>query len=507
MSQAPTEVMQNTDRIKSVSATNKDKIKFSIPDLSPRYQIGGILGKGGNATIIEARDNDLKRPVALKLLKTKFQTNSVAVARFLNEAQVTSQLEHPGVVPVHEIGCLGESNYFFAMKKVEGQTLRDIVAEEGGTTFKRLLAIFQRVSETMAFAHTKGIVHRDIKPENIMIENFGSTLIMDWGLAKNLNDPNYVDPFNNLDLADDAPKDEDFIMTQVGEITGTPAYMSPEQSLGMMKNMDERSDVFSLGIILYELVTGTNPFLESFEDSFRKIFTALKFKEVDSPVLTKSQKKVPVELQAIILKCLMKLPKDRYQNAGELFDDFTCFLENKPVSAYSTSVKTSLSKWFQRKAKYILPIGLVLLASSIFSISQAYFENSLENYVEEQAANLKTGASKIDRLQNRMSKLSSNSARGKARNALRNYTSQYSKDWQRMKGFLIEFPTTDLSVLNLADVALIKKLWFLDISRGVELASATSLQELVLAEPKLWSLNSKEEKTLENVLRKAKEKE
>ena len=506
MSQAKTELMHKTEKVVASSSPSKDRLTFSIPDLSPRYQVGGILGKGGNATIIEARDNDLKRPVALKLLKTKFQKNSVAVARFLNEAQITSQLEHPGVVPVHEIGCLSDTNYFFAMKKVEGKTLRDEVGGDERPKFKRLLQIFQRVSETMAFAHAKGIVHRDIKPENIMIENFGSTLIMDWGLAKDLNDPSYVDPFNNIDVPKDKAKDESFVMTQVGEITGTPAYMSPEQSLGMMKNMDERSDVFSLGIILYELVTGENPFLETYEDSFRKIFTALKFKEVDAPAYTASKKKVPIELQAIILKCLEKLPKDRYQNAGELFDDFTCFLENKPVSAYSTSVKTSVSKWLQRKLKYIIPVGLVLLSASIFSISQSFFENSHESYVGGQVDRLKNSQTKIKRLQNRMGDLSTPHARSKARNALRSYSSQYNKNWQRLKGFLIEFPDTDLRSLALEDLAVIKQQWINELQRGIELDSVFVFAELTTQQEKRWALTLAEEKALAEALRKAEEK-
>lgn len=507
MSQAPTEVMHKTEKVVAKESSSKDRISFSIADLSPRYKVGGILGKGGNATIIEARDNDLKRQVALKLLKTKFQKNSVAVARFLNEAQITSNLEHPGVVPVHEIGCLGDTNYFFAMKKVEGKTLRDVVGEEERPKFKRLMQIFHRVSETMAFAHTKGIVHRDIKPENIMIENFGSTLIMDWGLAKDLNDPSYVDPFNNIDIPEDKAKDENFIMTQVGEITGTPAYMSPEQSLGMMKNMDERSDVFSLGIILYELVTGNNPFLETFEDSFRKIFTALKFKDVETPALTADKKKVPVELQAIILKCLEKLPKDRYQNAGELFDDFTNYLENKPVTAYSTSVKTSVSKWLQRKLKYIVPIGLVLLSASIFSISQSYFANSLETYVDEQVDKLKESQSKIERLRSRMGSLSSSQAKLKARNALRSYSSQFNKDWQRVKGFLIEFPDTDLRSLAREDLSIIKKQWLGELNRGVELDSVFALEELMQNQSKAWALTMEEKRTLLEALRKAEEKQ
>ena len=466
----------------------------------------GILGKGGNATIIEAHDNDLKRQVALKLLKTKFQKNSVAVARFLNEAQITSNLEHPGVVPVHEIGCLGETNYFFAMKKVQGKTLRDILADEEQMSYKKRLALFQRVSETMAFAHANSIVHRDIKPENIMIENFGSTLIMDWGLAKDLEDPSYVDPFNNIDVPKDKEDDDSFIMTQVGEITGTPAYMSPEQSLGMMKNMDQRSDVFSLGIILYELVTGKNPFLESYEDSFRKIFTALKFKEVPSPTLTASKKKVAVELQAIILKCLEKLPKDRYQNAGELYDDFTKYLENKPVSAYSTSIKTSLSKWLQRKMKYIIPITLIVLSGCIFSISQSYFKNSHERYVIKQISIIKDKKESISRLQRKMEDLRSMQAKAKAQNAIRSYTNDYNKSWQRLKGFMVDFSDTDIRMLSHEDLKLIKDAWFADLKRGIEIETALVLDELVQKRANRWKLNQDEKETLERAVRKAKEK-
>ena len=355
--------------IKQAKKSSAIDISFSIANLSNRYKIGDVIGSGGNSTVVEAYDRDLKRTVAIKLLKAKYHKNKRAVGRFLNEARITALLQHPGIVPVYEVGYIGNKDFFFSMKKVEGHTLRDSLNEDfSHKKYDTLFDTFYAICETMAYAHDKGITHRDLKPENIMIEKYGSILMMDWGLSKNMHD-GFDESFkpgeeieNRFDTSDNIE------LTMTGEISGTPSYMSPEQALGMMNKLNQRSDVFSLGILLYEIVTGQNPFSEGKEGNFRKIFDAIKHE--NPPELSKDfrGKTIRKELVAICKKCLEKLPDDRYMSANELYLDLKRFKENRPVSAYRTGAGVEIHKWVERQRKL-----LVVITTIIALISLAFF--------------------------------------------------------------------------------------------------------------------------------------
>ena len=479
----------------SPSSATETHATFSNPNSNLRYQLGAVLGKGGNATIVEATDKDLLRPVAVKLLKSRFHDNARAVRRFVNEARITSKLQHPGVVPVYDIGFLGEGNYFFAMKKVEGETLRDLLNTDTRPSLDELLSCFRTVTQTMAFAHDNNIAHRDLKPENIMVEKYGSTLLMDWGIAKDLNNPDYEDPFKEIDkelegkIASENPEEEENLaLTQLGEITGTPAYMSPEQCLGMMKRMDTRSDIFSLGTILYEILTGHNPFIRSSDDNYRKIFHAIKNLAVTSPARCKGKRKVAIELQAICLKCLEKIPEDRYQSAGELLNDLNNHFNNRPVVAYSTSIQTNISKWCLRHMRYLIASLLIFSSAMVFLYLQKNADRQFSNYIHQSLEKLLTTQANIDKLDLRIPKLSGHAKviTSKRQQSMR---SDFLSQWQAAKSSLLYVAENRTVSLPEEELATLKNLWIKEIETLIQSGKLPEAESSLINFQRLVELN------------------
>ncbi len=240
-----------------------------------RYAIGGIIARGGMGAILDARQNAIKRTVAMKVMLENSEEEHVV--RFIEEAQVTAQLEHPNIVPVHELGVDEQGQVFYTMKMVHGSTLMEVLsrlAEGSEAVVKKyplpaLLTVFQKVCDALAFAHNRGVIHRDLKPSNIMLGDFGSVLVMDWGLAKILGGagshtphPGEGAPACDQESARAHPSaivsvrsiEPEISGTMMGLIMGTPAYMSPEQARGENETLDARSDIFALGSILFEIL-------------------------------------------------------------------------------------------------------------------------------------------------------------------------------------------------------------------------------------------------------------
>ena len=249
--------------------------EFSLnkESFSNRYEINDQIATGGMGSIHRCHDKQLNRDLAIKVLIDGDEKSEESYQRFYQEAQINGQLQHPGIVPVYEIGSLPDSKPFFAMKLVEGETLKSLLDKRPSADFDRVrfLNIFEQVCQTMAYAHSRKVIHRDLKPANIMVGEFGEVQVMDWGVAKILNsdtNPLHSDQtvsqknsktiVNQGDIKKtlNSHNSSSYFQTCDGVIFGTLAYMSPEQARGEHCLISERSDVFGLGAILCEILTG-----------------------------------------------------------------------------------------------------------------------------------------------------------------------------------------------------------------------------------------------------------
>lgn len=345
------------------------------PDLAgTKYRIVEPIGEGGMGIVFVARDVELEREVALKVVKdSNFDAAAAglvrAVQRMFREARILAQLEHPGIVPVHDVGTLADGRIFYVMKLVRGRRL-DQYFDESATITDRL-RVFERICETVAFAHAHGVVHRDLKPQNIMVGPFGEVVVLDWGVAKVLRKDGPPEAENDIEPGAAAPQSEPVPhdpdrthtrRTEQGAVIGTPSYMSPEQARGETQLIDERTDVFALGAILYFLLTGKAPFEHGNIYHIRDLWAW----PVQSP--RHINKSTPRALAAICLKSLAAAPNDRYQSAKELMEDIARHLAGEPVTAYRENILERLERWSWKYRTFILLVlaYLVMRVSFIF---------------------------------------------------------------------------------------------------------------------------------------------
>jgi serine/threonine-protein kinase len=311
-----------------------------------------------------ARDASVGRDVALKELRPERVGNPTVWARFLKEAQVTGQLEHPGIVPVYEVGCRTEDKQpFYTMRFVRGRTLAEATAayhrrratgEAGPLELRELLTAFVGVCNAVAYAHSRGVLHRDLKPQNVILGDYGEVIVLDWGLAKLMDRPD--DEAAPLDL----PTDGQAEWTMQGQVLGTPAYMAPEQAEGRLDLLGPASDVHGLGAILYEILTGQPPFQG--DDT-----TAVLRKVVhETPPRPRSLTKgTPKALEAVCLKALAKKPAARYGTAKELAADVQRWLAGEPVSACPEPRSVRLGRWLRRHRVGVAGAGAALVAAVV----------------------------------------------------------------------------------------------------------------------------------------------
>ena len=317
------------------------------PVTSPdaRYQLHGEIARGGMGAIIRGRDADLGRDLVIKVLLDSHRDKPEHVRRFVEEAQIGGQLQHPGIVPVYELGQFEDSRPFFSMKLVKGSTLSALLKDrnnEGDDS--RFLGIFEQVCQTMAYAHSRDVIHRDLKPANIMIGAFGEVQVMDWGLAKVLIEGGIDDEKRSLEKHNDISvirtlrnEDSDASVgsgsdTVLGSVMGTFAYMPPEQAIGQVDRLDKRADVFALGAILTEILTGKPPYVDKDPEIVHGMAGRAKLEDCFARLDACGAEE---ELLQIAKACLEPEPEDRLADAGVLADRIT-----HHQTRHSTTVKT-----------------------------------------------------------------------------------------------------------------------------------------------------------------------
>lgn len=290
-----------------------------LPDLAgTRYELIQKLGQGGMASVYLAKDRVLGREVALKVMNDA-NPDPEAASRTALEARIIAGLEHPGIVPIHDMGVLPDGRTFYAMKRVQGARLDAFVA--GGRDVATLLGIFQRVCEAVAFAHARGVLHRDLKPQNVMVGSFGEVLVMDWGIAKLLKHP----PMEPTSDGQQMPALERVsAATEHGTVMGTPGYMAPEQARGDSAAVDERADVYALGGILGFMLARASPAAGQQDRS-----------EAEREAFPRSVRR---ELRAICRKSRATDPNDRYASVNELSADIANFVAGRRVRAYREGI-------------------------------------------------------------------------------------------------------------------------------------------------------------------------
>ena len=299
------------------------------------YELLTELGRGGMGVVYKARQRSLDRIVALKMVLRGDLASSMDLARFRAEAEAAAQLHHPHIVPLYEVGEI-EGRPYFSMKLIEGTTLAKRLAD-GPLPSREAAELLAPICRAIADAHRRGVLHRDLKPSNILIDTEGRTYVTDFGLAKRLKtDPSPIDgPTRSHHLAQNS-------LTQTGAILGTPGYMAPEQAAGHRGEVSPASDIYSLGAILYAMLTAKPPF-----QAATAVDTVLMLLEQDPLPPRMLNPKVDGDLEMIALKCLQKPADLRYSTADALADDLEAYLANEPISARSTHLSQIISLAFR----------------------------------------------------------------------------------------------------------------------------------------------------------------
>ncbi len=342
-------------------------MSFSLRDTEfGKYELLEELGRGGMGVVYKARQKDLDRIVALKTILSNQFASEDEVRRFYLEAQAAGRLQHSNIVSIHEVGqCQGQ--HYFTMDYISGGSLANLnrqqLSDESHKQFYQIASLGLQVSHAVHYLHSREIIHRDLKPSNILIDESGMAHVTDFGLAK---------------LYDSLQENSNSeAQTQSGMIVGTPGYMSPEQAAGQLADISARSDIFCLGIILYELLTGVSPFKQ------KSPLESLVFViEGEPPLPHTLNSAIPSSLELICLKCMEKDPDLRYQSAKELADDLEHFIAGEPVQAQPAGIRQKFQRWFRRQPALVSRLSVITLSAGFIQTVYATQGSDLNYHIK-----------------------------------------------------------------------------------------------------------------------------
>lgn len=350
--------------------------QLSNSQLQSHYDILQVVGKGAMGEILLAKDQNLMRKVAYKKIHKEIARNKKILSRFLREVQITAQLDHPNIIPIYELESTEDNSLAYTMKLVKGKTLKDLIVEtrkllregkplDSAHSLQQRMDYFLDLCDAMHYSHTKGVIHRDLKPANIMIGAYNEVYVMDWGIARLIGGEFKEELLDEKIAALIQPDaDEPYIeQTQIGQVLGTPRYMSPQQAAGKNDDLDGSSDQFALGLILFEVITLTPAF--SAKDPMELIKKILK---VDKNPIKHFIPETPIagELKAIIHKATALKPYDRYESVDEMAQDIRRYLRGQEVKARPDNLPQKVLRWMShhRQATIAIVMLVFLLSSS-----------------------------------------------------------------------------------------------------------------------------------------------
>jgi serine/threonine-protein kinase len=336
------------ERNQAEDFTGAETVPFALPALpSPsradfgRYELLGELGRGGMGVVYKARQKDLDRLVALKMILASHLASEEQVRRFYAEAKAAAGLHHPHILQIYEVGEV-HGQHYFAMEYVEGKSLADVL-REGPLPSATAVSCLAAVARGVAHLHARGIVHRDVKPSNILLDRQDRPFLTDFGLVKRVASESHL--------------------TNTGAIVGTPSYMAPEQAAGRA-DVGPLCDVYSLGAVLYELLTGRPPFRGE-----NPMDTLVQVLESEATLPTQVRPGIPRELELICLKCLEKTPANRYPSAEALADDLERFVRGEPVEARPQTLGQRLQRWTRREPALAAHLAILAVCIAIIHVN------------------------------------------------------------------------------------------------------------------------------------------